>query len=449
MVSVLGSMRKFDHTLKSCMLNTGTIFDLATGCFLPGENGSMILNGGLYMLTGINGRAQTYKSTTSLGYFSRALNHYSEAEGLCYDSEMSLQQRKKRIVNLGNQDENLPLEDRLTFYDKSEMSMEDVFDYIQELAAFKILHQKDLIRETPFYDEYGKKVRSWVPTIVAIDSWSFMSSSKEINAYKENRLGDSKTNTVALMDGKMKSEFMRQMPNLAGSRGIYFVLTAHVGDNQKLDAYAPVNKDVPAMRTSDKLKQVGSQYKLLVNQMIETRKVEPMVDSNGKCQYPSKDTVSDVELQKITTVVCRCKNNVSAGSFDHVISQFRGIQPGLEYYLIIKDCKSDVLTGTQKQKIAIHDTEFTRHNIRQFLRDDYTFNRAMEVLGQFIYVRNRWNIPEIKNMGYMDFCKKMNEAPALKNDILNSTGMWSFTNAKKDRPYMSIFDIVQKLLKQK
>lgn len=449
MVSVLGAMRKFDHTLKSCMLNTGTIFDLASGCFLPGAKGSMILSGGLYMITGVNGRAQTYKSTTSLGYFARALDHYSEAEGLCYDSEMSLQQRKKRIINLANQDENQALEDRITFYDKSEMSMEDVFDYINEIADFKIANQKDLIRETPFLDEHGKNIRSWVPTIVAIDSWSFMSSLKEAKAYKDNRLGDSKTNTVAMMDGKMKSEFMRQMPNLAGSRGIYFVLTAHIGDNQKMDPYSPIVKDVPAMRSSDKLKQVGSQYRLLVNQMLETRKIEVLQDSNGKCLFPSKDTVSDVELQKISTVVCRCKNNVSSSAFDHVISQFRGIQPGLEYYMIIKDCKSEILTGTQKQKLAITDHEFTRHTIRQLINDDYTFYRALEVLGQFIFVRNRWNIPEIKNMGYMEFCKKMNAAPALKNDILNSTGMWSFTNTKSKRPYMSIFDIVHMLLKQK
>lgn len=446
-MSVFAAMKKYEHTFKNCMLNTGTLFDLATGCFVPGRDGNMILSGGLYMINGINGRPQTFKSSLSLGYFTRVLRNYPEAEGLCYDSEMSLQQRKKRLINLSGRDTDPDLESRIVFYDKSELGMEELFEYILDLAKYKEKNKKELIRETPFIDENGKTIHAWVPTLVAIDSWSFMSSVKEANIYDSIKLGDSKTNTVAMMDGKMKSEFMRQMPHICGARGIYFVLTAHIGDNMKLDPYAPIVKDVPSMRNNDKLKNVGSQYKFLVNTMVETRKTQVLQDSNNKCLYPSENSVSDVELQQITTMVCRCKNNVSSGSFDHISSQFYGIQPHLEYFQLIKECKSDVLSGIQKMKLAITDHEFTRHTIRNTIEKDYTFARAIEILGQFIFVRNRWNVPHIKNMGYMDFCKKFNTSPALKEDILNSTGIWSFTDTKQDRKYLSLLDIINLISK--
>lgn len=447
-MGVLTSMDKYAHTLKSCILNTGTVFDLATGNFLPGAKGHMILNGGVGMTTAVTGREQTFKTTLGGGYFGRILSNYKESEGLAYDSELSMQ-GKDRIANLSGRPGDEELKSRMEFRDGTEMSMEELFETVRTIATEKLKNRKDLIRTTPFIDQTGANIKAWVPTVVFTDSFSDMTSAKVQSTRDEHALGDSKTNMLEMYDGKLKTDFARQMPRLCGSCGLYFISTAHVGNNVKLDPYAPVVKNVPMMSANDRLKRVGTQYTFLSMTMIQTRKVELLQDDKNRCLFPSKDFTSDVELQKVTAFVMRCKNNVSGASFEHVSSQFYGIQPYLDYYLIIKNCKSDMLTGTIKQQLAITDHEFTRHDIRSLIDSDYTFARALEVLGQFAYIRNRWNVPEIKSIGYVDFCKKLNASKTLKDEILNSTGIWSFSETPSERPYMSILDIIELITKSR
>ena len=443
-------MQKYNRTIKSCTLNTGTILDLATGNFLPGKDGHMILNGGVSISNAITGRQQTYKSSISLGYFIRAMNNYSNSDGLVYETEMTLQGKHRIMSLLGHRPRQNDLVNRFEFYDKTELAIEDLFEVIKNLAKEKDKNKKQLIRETPFLDQHGKPVMSWTPTIIAIDSFSAATSNKEISLYDEHNIGDAKTNMVNMNDGRIKTEFCRQMPQLCGPRGIYLISTAHIGDNRNMEnAYAGPTRELPSMRASDKLKNVGSQYSFLAVNMVEMRKTEALQDSNKKCLYPSEHSSSDVELQMIHSYITRCKNNVSSDSFKHISSQFEGIQEYLEYYQLIKECKNtSLLDGRDTQKLGIYDGEFNRHTIRKRIAEDYQFCRSLEILGQFVFIRNRWNIPEIKSMGYAEFCKKFNASATLKEEILNSTGVWTFVDTPTDRPYMSLLDIIELISKQ-
>ena len=448
-MSIGSIMNKYTHTIKNCTLNTGTIFDLATGNFLPGKNGSMILNGGLFLSNAITGRQQTFKSSVAIGYATRALRNYKESDGLFYETELTLQ-GIPRIIQLGGrgafEDLNPRFESRdLQFFDKTELNIDDLFEAIQQIAIEKKARKKELIRETPFMDTDGSFVKAFVPTIILCDSFSAASSTKEIAMYSDNTVGDSKTNMANMNDGRVKTEFARQIPQICGACGIYFISTAHIGNNNNLDPFSAPTKDLPMMSAKDKLKNVGTQYSFLSTNMIQTRKVELLQDKDKHCQYPSERNTSDVELQKITSFVTRCKNNVSGASFDHVSSQFDGLQEFLDYYLLIKDSKSALLEGTQTQKLGITDHEFTRRNLRKVIDEDYTFRRALEILGQFVFIRNRWNIEHVKAMGYVDFCKKFNASKTLKAEMLNSTGVWNFNDAKQDRKYMSILDIIEQI----
>lgn len=450
-MSIASIMSKYTHTIKNCTLNTGTIFDLATGNFLPGKDGHMILNGGLFLSNAITGRPQTFKSSIALGYFTRVLQNYMEADGLCYETEMTLP-GIPRIIEVGGRDASVKLGPRfenrdIQFFDKTELNIDDLFEVIRGIASDKETRKKELIRETPFMDQSGGFVKSWTPTVILIDSYSAATSSKEIAMYTDNTVGDSKTNMSNMNDGRVKTEFARQIPQICGARGIYLISTAHIGNNNNLDPYAAPAKDLPMMSAKDKLKNVGTQYAFLSTNMLQTRKVELLQDDKKKCQYPSDRNSSDVELQKITTFVTRCKNNVSGASFDHISSQFEGIQEHLEYYHLIKESKSALLEGTQTQKLGITDHEFTRKTVRSMIDSDYTFRRALEILGQFAFVRNRWNIESVNAMGYVDFCKKFNASKTLKEQMLNSTGVWNFNDVKAERPYMSILDIIEMISK--
>lgn len=446
-MGILSASRDGKESLTPVTLNTGTIFDLATGNFVPGKDGNMILNGGLILSNGIGGRPQTFKSSTAISYVTNALTNYPDAEGLVHDTEIVIRD-KQRLVDLSGVNDT-SLMDRMDLTNAASYGIEEFFTRVQQIVKEKEKHRKDLIRETPFVDIHGKPIRAWVPTIIAIDSWSALMSNKELETYDKVELGDSKANTLAMNEGRLKSDFSRLIPGWAARYGLYFVLTAHIDSKVEMNPYAPTSRDVPMMRSSDKLKRVGSQFKFLTPNMIDTRKTELLQDSKKKCEFPSITASSDIELQKISAVVTRCKNNVSGATFNHVSSQYYGIQKWLDYFLIIKECKSDLLTGTQTLKLATYDTEFTRHNIRELIAKDPLFRRMLEVLGQFVYIRNNWNYPEISGMGYMEFAKKLNASKALKDEILNSTGVWSFNDVKSDKPYMSIIDIVDKLNNKK
>lgn len=436
-------MQDYKRTLKNCFLNTGTLFDLATGNFIPGKDNSMILHGGIFSTNSICGRPQTYKSAIAGGYFGRILKNYSNATGLAWETEMSLQ-GKPRLIDICGSKENT-IENRFEYFDGTEVSIEDMFEIIKKIANERGKNSKQYIRETPFVGDDGKFIQALDPFIILIDSWSAASSSKEVSLYEENRIGDSEINMVAMNDGKIKSEFARQLPYLCGSKGIYIISTAHIGDQNNLNPYSPPSKDLPMMRAKDKLKHVGTQYSFLSTNMLETRKVAPLQDDKKHCFFPH-DVGSDAELQMITSVITRCKNNVSGDAFDHISSQFYGIQEYLEYYMLVKQSKSALLEGTQNQRLGIHDQEFTRKNIRKIIDDDPTFRRALEILGHFVFIRDRWNIPEIKAFGFVEFCKKFNASKTLKDEILNSTGVWRFNDDKScDKPYMSILDIVNKI----
>jgi len=140
--------------------------------------------------------------------------------------------------------------------------------------------------------------------------------------------------------------------------------------------------------------------------------------------------------------------NASGAQINHISSQFFGLQEWLEYYQVIVKSKSALIEGTVKQKLAITDHEFTRHTIRKTIATEPTFRRALEILGQFAYVRNNWNLPEVHKIGYVDFIKRFNESPGLASDILNSTGIWSFNDDPQDKQYLSIIDILRLITKK-
>lgn len=443
-MGILSSLSNSD-SMPMFSLNTGTHFDLATGSFLPGKDGHMILDGGLYMTTSVCGRAQTYKSSVSLGYFTRALRNYKNAEGICYDSEMSIR-TINRLINISGAKSDEDLASRIMLYDKSDMGMEALFTMIKDICNEKQKQKKSMIAETPFVDAEGKYIKTWVPTIIAIDSFSELSSTEYEAIYDKVKLGDSKANTIDMYEGKLKTHFTRQLPLICKKYGIYIVMTAHVDDKIEMTPNMPSAKDVPMLGMRDKLKGVGSKFKFLSSVLLQTKKASLLQDSNKQCQYPT-DYSSDVELQEVSSIICRGKNNVSGGIVNHISSQFFGIQEHLEYYEIIKDTKTNLIEGTQKQKLAIYDTEFDRKSIRALIASNYEFRRALEVLGQFVYVRNNWNIPQIRKMGYMEFAKKLTESKEKLQRILNSTGIWTFNDTTSEREYLSLLDIVALLEK--
>jgi hypothetical protein len=422
-------------------LNTGTQFDLATGKFVPGKS-NMILNGGLSRVNGIVGRPQRYKSTEALSLAVRAAARYEGSELLIHDSEFSIA-GKSRIVDMCDTTID---PDVIALWDNSTHDTSSLFTFIKRLVEHKVKNKKDYIVETPFIDNKTLKPRTmFVPTIFVIDSISKLNSLKEEELYDKHQLGDSKLNTVYMNDGNMKTQMMRQIPALAAKGGIYFIITAHIGNKFDLDPYSKSPKDLQYMKANDSIKNAGSQFTFLTSTLLEARGIKVLQDSDKNCQYPESFSVAN-ELNLVDTIVCRCKNNASGPIVHPIISQYQGILSGLSNFHYLKKNKMFGLGGNNVTQTCdlLPNIPLTRKSVRAKLSENYELDRAIELLGQLCYIQNEWStfgLSDSLNIKPKEFVNGVLKGGNVISDILNSRGYWTY-NKKEKRQYMSILDVV-------
>lgn len=433
-------------------LNTNTLLDLALG--IPSKNNkNYVLNGGLSNILGIGGRSQTYKSTIADSIVSRVASIYPDIQVLIFDSENS-KPGLKRYNDFALFD--MDLTDRIRLFDTTTDDLNSIHEKIKSIVEYKKKHAKDLMIETPFLDSDKKPIQIMLPTICVIDSFTVAKVNSEIENIEKTQLDSSDLNTLWMKSGKNKTIFMRQLVQYARSANMYFILTAHIGENKDLNAspYAPIKKQMQFMLQKDRLKDVGSQFEFLTNSFFYTHSPTLLTNGSGankECYYPYKFN-NAVELNKVELTITRNKVNVSGIEVPLVISQFEGIIDSLVYVEYLKDhCEKvdDVFTqkGANMSTFLYPEVSFTRNTIREKSKNDYKLNRALEICAQYKYLQNIGN--ELSNTidlsvssdKFMEFLLGKDKSEI--NDILESRSYWTYV--KCDRPLLTIYDIIDKV----
>ncbi len=430
--------------------NTGTMYDLAVGRFVPGKNGTHILNGGLSSVNSIAGKEQTFKTSIALGYAGRVVKNYPFLEELVYDSENSLNGVDRLAVLAGctTDEETNSFVERVEYKNRDDYFLEDFYDRIISIADERKKHKNDYIEETPFLDRYGKNIRAWVPMVIANDSFSAASVKIVGDLIKKDGIAGAKTTTDNMKDGLIKTRFFSQIPAIASQAGIMFVFTGHIGGDSSMDPASKFRKQLPMMKMNEKVKNVGTKFTFLSNNLLETRNVKVLRNQSDKgCEYPT-NVNSDIELQLIKSIVCRCKNNASGSMVEHISSQYFGIQEHLEHFHYVRE-RSAMLGARGRYSIPGLDVNFTRKTVRDKITESYETRRMLDIIGQYLYIHDNWNLPEFQLIEPEAFVEMItNSSKDLITDIVNSTGIWTYTSVKQDRPYMSVIDIVNKLAKE-
>jgi hypothetical protein len=126
----------------------------------------------------------------------------------------------------------------------------------------------------------------------------------------------------------------------------------------------------------------------------------------------------------------------------HIISQKYGIQSILDYYHIMRKAKVAPFNKNGVATMPVVDKGFSRNTIRQCIRDDAKFSRALEIIGQYHYTKTcmGWTF-DSPTEKFIEALVDSDKTDA----ILASSGTWSFKSNKKAKPYMSILDIAQEL----
>lgn len=428
-------------------LNTGTLYDYAVGRYESGVNGEMLLNGGVYTLTGLNGRSNTSKSTVLNTFITRILDYYPGVEGIIYDTENT-------VPGLGRMEQiaGHPIDDRIKLINSDSHKAGDWHALIQKVGEEKLKNKKDFMVETPFIDPITKKaMRIMTPTLMFTDSWSFLHSDTEEELFSNNsEIDSSKFNMMFMADGMMKTRFMRALPTYAIKYGIYFLFTAHIDDKKDLDPYNPTPKQVQFMKGNDRIKYTGALYEFLLNIMMQTSPPKAMIDSKKECEYPLDKNTSPVDVSEIPLVLQRCKFNASGSTIPFVVSQAYGVLDDVTNYHYLKKNGDFGLNGNavDKQCVFKPEVNINRKTLRQQCADDYELRRGIEILSGLLYIRNNWASAS-SHPALMASPKELAqrlEKSKIKNDILNTRGYWTWNKDDK-RKYMSVLDIAELLMK--
>lgn len=425
-------------------LNTGTLYDLHTGVYVPGTHGGMVLNGGFTNTNAFVGRPKMFKSTELFSLMTRSMAIYPRSEAAVNDTEFA--QKASRIARFAPNYAEYGLEDRIVVTTPAEMSPEEFFDLIKKAVEHRLARKSEYMVDSPILDpRTGSPIQMFIPMYVVFDSWSSMMSSFMINTLDTKQVGSSDTNMIYMKDGNVKKMLMNQLPMLAARAGIYFLLSAHVGNKHEMNQYAPSPKDLPNMKSTDKLKDVGAGFNFVISNASQMAKVSVLQDdSKTDALYPCTGS-SNTELNEVVSVLTSCKNNAGGTTLPLVVSQADGILSDLSSYHYIRSNNYFGLVGNKVQhKPAMTDVSLGRTKIREKLQDPEVA-RAIEILAELCYIQNNW----ITVGSEIDFSVKpehmaeqlLGRDSAMIKDILQSRGHWTYDKNNK-QPYLSTYDVV-------
>ena len=426
-------------------LNTGTIYDLATGRYVSGKDGKWYLNGGLSMVVGVMGRGQTFKSGLAGSLMANTMNCYPEAEASVLETEFTIAdaQRYDDFVP------GAPVSNRIVFNNRLNMNISDYFEHLKEIGEAKLQMKKDLMVESPFIDPMtGKPHKCWIPTISHVDSWSKAASGKEEASFEQNKMDSSDMNTLYMQEGMVKTRIMRAIPTLAAKYGIYVIMTAHVGNKIDMDPYNKAPKQLQYMKGTDKMKNVGAEFEFLTSTLLQTTGVTNLKDKEGKNSFYPLGRGGLTEINEVTGVVVRCKNNASGCNIPFIVSQYQGILNAVTNYHICKKNKNFGFIESGRSDVSpllTPEKTLNRMNIREITSKDKELCRALEILAQICFIQNYWSSYGMPEYVYTPV-KKIAEylttstSPTV-SDILNSTSTWYY--GKRDVPYFSAMDILE------
>lgn len=439
-------------------INTGTLLDVATGYFIRGRDGHVILNGGVGLTNGATGRPQMFKTTKSMSYLANAWARCPGSEAIVYDTERTLE--KDRIVDMA--DVPVPENNQIRLSTRAEYQAEDFFDVVRAVAEEKQAHRDDYLVEVPHIDpKTGQPRKILRPTFIAIDSWSKMESRlmtemlesrleiKDGDVHSKTSISDSDTNTAYMRDGITKKKILGEMNALAEKAGLYLFFTAHVGEKIEM-GYLPSPKSLQHMKQSDKPKGVGSDFLFLMMNLLDCRAAKVLLSDTKDTLYPSKTVKTPAQdLNEVTQVVTRCKGNTSGQQIVSVVSQFEGLLPALSHYHALKSDKYWGMTGSSRSHapVLMPDATLSRTTVNDRLRGDPQLRRCLEILSQLLFINRNWVLKDPPVDFTIDPQKLADKliSDKITSDVLASRGWWTYDlpGQKNDQPYLSLVDVLR------
>ncbi len=435
------------------LFNTGTLYDLIAGSYMLGYDNKYYLNGGYGChLISSHGKGNTYKSTLADSYILGLMKNYPGTHCFVFDTEHSKNKNRSTSFMHSPLFPKVDVANRYTLKAGGEWTIDKVFETIKQICKAKEANKAEQTVITPFVDYSGKRMSTWNPTIVFIDTLSELKSGTENANFEERDLEDKKNKMFAMNDGLYKTQLLSMLNKMCGKYGIIMISTAHSGKNVSLTNIPP-SKALLNQRVSISVKGVGAKYDTINHVLLEIMSCKHCQDVNKTAMYKLGVT-DDKDLQELQVITSRNKVQSSGTMVPFVVSQHYGLLNDVSNLNFLRANGYLGLDGGSRKPTHacnwLPDVRFSRNNIREKLVDNYPLARALELTARYRYIQLSWNLSKLP----VDFSRTteeifdgLNKSSIEMKDILEgTTSNWTYADSKKqDKKTMTIFDVVDKI----
>lgn len=435
------------------MFNVGALMDIQTGRYVKGQKGENILNGGVSAIEGVTGPGNSMKSTFANYRLLMVLLRYVLAMAFVYDTENSstrlrYQQLAQFLDPTGELSASLSEEiGRFGFTDAAEYDGTQWFAQLKEIVNERQKEDKKI--PTPFVDRLGNAISIFAPAIGLIDSFSQFQSSAVRNKAEKGEVGESDLNAIAMQNANAKSQVLDALPTLTSKGGFSIIMTAHMGDTIVMDQYSQPKKKLAFVKNTRKMKKVPEGFTFLTNNLFEITELRPLINQGTKMvEFPRSkedDMKGNTDLMLATVLPIRTKSGITGIPFELIFSQTDGLQATLSEFWYCKTFdRYGLSSNPTTQFIDLYpDVKFTRNTIRELIKADPLFCRAMQITSDMCQMRNLWHdFSDEYLVTPAELYKGLKEKGYDWEVLLKTRTYWTFDQYTNPVPFLSTKDLL-------
>jgi len=423
----------------------------------------MILNGGMPAISSLAGPGNAGKSEIAFYICATILGRYKNSHWHYYDTECSTTYgRIERLLARYPEFDDIDISEpnKRFIMVKSDQVMGDVwFDKIQKFLLGRIKDKKKHQVAMPFKTPSGGPLMGYQPLALLVDSLTeFKVSAVQTKLVDKNNVGDSGQNMVFMLDGKAKTIFMSQLPNIAARSGTQWLLVAHIGMKHELDPYAPKAPTLTHARAGRKAKGVPEKFSLINGHLVEISNSVVLKNSSKdtSAKYPltATDREQDCkDLMAINSISTRNKTGPSGVGYQFLTTQSGGVDAALSEFNYLREHNENTAAWGMSGNVQnyhldlLPEVTVSRTTVRKVIDENAKFRRALTLTTDLHQIISLWGgdqtkfdhtliVPlsqlhtDLKEMGY-DW-----------DDLLNTRPYWLPVDEEEgELPYISIYDL--------
>lgn len=441
--------------------NVGGLLDIMTGYPVRGAKNETITLGGLHHFTGGTGEANSAKTGMAEYQMLTVLERYPPASLTILDTESTLPverviTRAKRFAPSRVIESTSPegvsqyTLDDITVTNHSKYKGEEFFSTFKNYGKDRPKLKADYL-ETPFIDpDTNDTIKILSPDIVFVDSFSQLNTTAGETMQNTADAGDAKQNMLWMVDGKVKAQILTELPIISEKYGLYYYLTAQIGENKDMNPYAPQRSTLGYLKNNLKLKRVPDEYRYNAHNLWFNFKMKPLVNPNTKApEYPrdsdeNQDKGSQ-DLQEIVLVNLRGKSGASGEPVSILFSQSQGMLPHLTEFHFCKTNKFGLVGTSSNYALALlPEVKLSRTTVREKLDSDPKLRTAMSLTADLLQIKMEWHgtFPA----GFICDAETLYEdIAALGYDwdmLLDTRNYWTFDQYTNPTPFLSVMDLL-------